>query len=209
MNNNKIEFRKQKKQPNYWKWAFLTLGALLIALAMVIFVRINEPRESQETLSALTASKKQSTAAVFTINTTKKEVNTLIDDYLKDLNKKTPINYSFVLEKQALLTGKFEVLGFPLTFYLYFDPYVMEDGNIQLRAKSLSIGSLGVPIKEVMKMIKRSYHLPSWITIQPEDQYILLHLDKLKLTGQLKLRAKTIDLVNDQLQLEVYMSKTN
>lgn len=206
--DRKIEFRKQKKQVNYWKWAFLTICAIILALGVTVYLRLSTPRESQNTITSIVTTDSKKTQPIFTINTTKKELNYLIDNYLQELNQKTPINYTFILEKQALLTGKFEVLGFPLTFYLYFDPYVMEDGNIQLRAKSLSIGSLGVPIKEVMKMIKNSYHLPTWITIHPDDQYILLHLNKLKLTGNLKIKATKIDLVNDQLQLETYLNTT-
>ena len=51
------------------------------------------------------------------------------------------------------------MLGHDIPFYLYFDPYVMANGNVQLKAKSLSIGTLGLPIKEVLKFAKRSYKL--------------------------------------------------
>ena len=41
------------------------------------------------------------------------------------------LNINFIWENEALLNGTFEVLGFPIDFYLYFDPYVMENGNVQ------------------------------------------------------------------------------
>ena len=144
---------------------------------------------------------------IFTVTTTKKELNTLIGHYLKKINKKAPVDYQFTIENQALLTGKFEVLNFPMTFYLYFDPYVTEDGNIQLKAKSLSIGSLGVPMKEVLKMVKRSYDLPKFVEIYPNEKYVLIKLNKLQLSDNLYLKAKKIDLVNDEFQLVSYLKK--
>ncbi len=81
------------------------------------------------------------------------------------------------MENEALLNGTFEVLGFPIDFYLYFDPYVMENGNVQLKARSLSIGTLSLPIKDVMNMIKRNYKLPDWIEVNTDDLTIMLRLD--------------------------------
>lgn len=131
----------------------------------------------------------------------------MISHYLKQVNQKNQIDYQFTLKNQALLTGKFEVLNFPMTFYLYFDPFVTEDGNIQLKAKSLSIGSLGVPIKEVLKMVKRSYDLPKFVEIHPSDKYILIQLNKLELSDHLYVKAKKIDLANDEIQLVSYLKK--
>ena len=131
----------------------------------------------------------------------------MIAHYLKQVNQKNQIDYQFTLKNQALLTGKFEVLNFPMTFYLYFDPFVTEDGNIQLKAKSLSIGSLGVPIKEVLKMVKRSYDLPKFVEIHPSDKYVLIQLNKLELSDHLYVKAKKIDLVNDEIQLVSYLKK--
>lgn len=88
---------------------------------------------------------------VLTINSNKSQVNQLIDFYLTDFQKDQEVKYNFELRNEALLTGQFKVLNFPITFYLYFDPYVTEEGNVQLKAKSLSIGTLDLPTSEVLK----------------------------------------------------------
>src|SRR5699024_10420131 len=82
---------------------------------------------------------------VLTVNSNKSQVNQLIDFYLSDFQKDQEVKYNFELRNEALLTGEFQVLRFPITFYLYFDPYVTEEGNVQLKAKSLSIGTLDLP----------------------------------------------------------------
>lgn len=199
----KIEFRKEQKQINYWKWATLALMAIILAFCFVVGVRLSQDREKIPTAPSIAVKGSD----IFTVSTTKKELNTLISHYLKQVNQKNKIDYQFTLKNQALLTGNFEVLNFPMTFYLYFDPFVTEDGNIQLKAKSLSIGSLGMPIKEVLKMVKRSYDLPKFVEIYPSDKYVLIQLNKLELGDHLYVKAKKIDLVNDEIQLVSYLKK--
>lgn len=201
--NGKIEFRKEQKQINYWKWTTLALIAVILAFCFVVGIRVSQDREKIPTAPSIAVKRSD----IFTVSTTKKELNTLIAHYLKQVNQKNQIDYQFILKNQALLTGKFEVLNFPMTFYLYFDPFVTEDGNIQLKAKSLSIGSLGVPIKEVLKMVKHSYDLPKFVEIHPSEKYVLIKLNKLELSDHLYVKAKKIDLVNDEIQLVSYLKK--
>lgn len=199
----KIEFRNAYKRINYWKCSTLALITIILAFCFVVGIRLSQDREK----IPVTPSIAVKGSDIFTISTTKKKLNTLITHYLKQLNQKNQIDYQFVLKNQALLTGKFEVLNFPMTFYLYFDPFVTEDGNIQLKAKSLSFGSLAVPIKEVLKMVKHNYDLPYFVEIHPSDKYILIKLNQLELSNHLYVKAKKIDLVNDEIQLVSYLKK--
>lgn len=99
------------------------------------------------------------------------------------------------------------MLGHDIPFYLYFDPYVMANGNVQLKAKSLSIGTLGLPIKEVLKFAKRSYKLPKWVEINPDDQTVLLRLDQFRMQNGLFVRAEKINLVDDDIRMNIYLPK--
>ena len=106
-----------------------------------------------------------------------------------------------------MLTGEFEILTFPVTFYLYFDPYVMENGNVQLRAKSLSIGTLNLPVSEVMKMVKRNFKFPEWIEVNSEEQNIMIRLDKFQMGNGLFMKANRINLLDDEIQFSLYLPK--
>ena len=97
------------------------------------------------------------------------------------------------------------MLGFPVSFYLYFDPFVMANGNIQLKAKSLSIGALGLPINQVLKMIQNNSEIPEWIDIQPKEEMIILRLDQFELKNGMFFRADKINLVDNEIQLNVYL----
>ncbi|HRM23564.1 MAG: YpmS family protein [Enterococcus aquimarinus] len=188
---------------NPWKAAFLFLVAVLIGGFLLLFTRLTQERENVSQIIAENVVREGD--PVITINSNKEQVNRFVDFYLADLQKDAEQQYQFVLKNEALLTGEFDLLGFPVSFYLYFDPFVMANGNIQLKAKSLSIGALGLPINQVLKMIQNNSEIPEWIDIQPKEEMIILRLDQFELKNGMFFRADKINLVDNKIQLNVYL----
>ncbi|EOT47506.1 MULTISPECIES: YpmS family protein [Enterococcus] len=192
-----------QKKPNYWKIACLLIIGVLLGTGIFLTSRVLEtkPFPVKETPEIV----EREGTPVVNISSNKKQVNALIDFYLTDYKEKSDLDYEFVLADQAMLKGEFKLLGVPINFYLYFDPYVMEDGNVQLKAKSLSIGTLGVPISEVMKLIKRSYELPKWIEIDAKEKTVMIRLDQFRMQNGLFIKAEKINLVDDVIQASLYL----
>lgn len=188
---------------NPWKAAFLFLVAVLIGVFLLLFTRLTQERENVSQIIAENVVREGD--PVITINSNKEQVNRFVDFYLADLQKDAEQQYQFVLKNEALLTGEFDLLGFPVSFYLYFDPFVMANGNIQLKAKSLSIGALGLPINQVLKMIQNNSEIPEWIDIQPKEEMIILRFDQFELKNGMFFRADKINLVDNEIQLNVYL----
>ena len=188
---------------NPWKAAFLFLVAVLIGGFLLLFTRLTQERENVSQIIAENVVREGD--PVITINSNKEQVNRFVDFYLADLQKDAEQQYQFVLKNEALLTGEFDLIGFPASFYLYFDPFVMANGNIQLKAKSLSIGALGLPINQVLKMIQNNSEIPEWIDIQPKEEMIILRLDQFELKNGMFFRADKINLVDNEIQLNVYL----
>lgn len=192
---------------NIWKIAFLVLTGVLIGIAVFIGVRITQVREPNYKPTSAIVDRQGK--PVLTVQSNKQQVNDLIDFFLEDLQEGSDIKYKFYLENEALLNGTFNILGYPIQFYLYFDPYVMDNGNVQLKAKSLSIGTLGLPIKEILKFIQRDYKLPKWVEVDVDEKLILLRLDKFELQNGLYIRAEKINLVDDDIRLNLYLPKSS
>lgn len=199
----KQEVKSQKKKTNYWRLAFLLLVGLLLGTALFLGMRVTQTREDIQ--SSIPQSSELEGNTVLSVNATKEQINQLIAHFLEDYQEGSDITYNFYLENQALLNGTFKVLGYPIEFYLYFDPYVMDNGNIQLKAKSLSIGTLGLPIKEILNFVKKEYKLPQWVEVNPKDSTILLRLDQFKMQNGLYIRAEKINLVEDEIEISVYI----
>lgn len=199
---------KKLKMPlkiNGWKIATLVLLGLILGGAFYLKSLISADREAQyqepkyETVD-------QEGVQVIAMETNKAKVNQLIDHYLQEYLTNDQIQYQFYLENQALLKGTFELLGYPMNFYLYFEPYVMDDGNVQLKAKSVSIGTLGIPVKEVLRYIRNSFDFPEWIEINLDEQTMVIHLDQFSLAAGLRIKADKINLVDDDIRFNLYLT---
>ncbi|MHC5374575.1 YpmS family protein [Enterococcus sp. LJL120] len=191
----------KKLKLNPWQLTFFALLAIVVGSGIFVVMRVLEPREDATNLVETDI---PTGDALLSVNTDKEHVNALIDHYLEDFQQGQEVTYSFYLDNEALLTGQFTLFGFPITFYFYFDPYVLENGNVQLRATSLSIGALNMPITDMLNMVRRNFDFPDWVEFNADDQTVILHLDEFDVGG-LRLRAERINLIDDELRLSIYL----
>ncbi|GCF92808.1 hypothetical protein NRIC_06990 [Enterococcus florum] len=194
-----------KKKVNGWKIAFLILIGLLLGSTIFLATRVFSQRETGLPSSGET--KVAEGSPVLTMNTNKKKLNDVMDYFLDEFQEDSSIKYDFYLENQAMLAGKFKFLGAKVDFNLYFDPFVMDNGNVQLKARDLSIGTLNLPVREVLSILKRSYKFPDWVEVTPKNQTIELKLNEFSLENGMFIRANHIDLVNDDIQFSLYLPK--
>lgn len=188
---------------NPWKMAFIILIGLLLGATIFLVSRMTTAREPNYTPAEQTVSSQQE--ATFQVQLKKHQVNQIISYYLNDFLKDSGVQYDFYLEDRALLNGTFKVLGYDMQFYLYFDPYVTEEGNIQLKATSISIGSLPLPISEIMKYVAKDFDVPKWVEVLPKEQTIVLHLNEFKLQNGMFVKAEKINLIDDDIRFNVYL----
>ncbi|ARW19635.1 hypothetical protein S100892_01062 [Pediococcus pentosaceus] len=57
-------------------------------------------------------------------------------------------------------------------------PKVTKSGNIKLKAHGLTVGTLNLSAKIVLKYISRNYQLPKWVSIDGDEA--LLRLNQIK-----------------------------
>lgn len=194
------------KKLNPWKIACLSIIGVLAGIILFVGIRITQVREPDIDTSQTT---RAAGTPVLSIQSNKQQINDLIEFFLNEFQQDTDITYDFYLENEAMLSGTFKVLGYPIQFNLYFDPYVVDGGNVQLKAKSLSIGTLGLPIKDILNFVKRDYNLPEWIEVNPDEKYILLKLDEFKMQNGLFIRAEKINLIDDDIRVNLYLPSDN
>ncbi|MFR0553098.1 YpmS family protein [Loigolactobacillus coryniformis subsp. coryniformis] len=196
--------RTVKKPLNWWKWLFIALVAILLGSGAYLGVKLTTTPPADTSSEQLI--KRDPTIA---INLKKSQVNAVISYYLNHYLKDSKIKYEFDLDDQAILKGKFKLLGYPVPFSIYFDPYVKENGDVQLKARRMAIGSLSVPIKTVMNYIGNSYKFPKWVVLDSKQKTILLKLNQFKMKNGMQIKATRIDLPNDKIDLNVYIPQFN
>ncbi|WP_158559407.1 YpmS family protein [Melissococcus sp. OM08-11BH] len=200
-NQEKRDVKQFFKNP--WKVAFITLIAILLSLVIVVGYRISTPRMTYDSKNETTVDLKD---PILEVSMTKDQASRAINYYIKDLFDSSGVDYTFHLDKDALIDGTFSLLGHDTHFYLYFEPFVLANGDVQLKAKDLTVGTLSVPIPAMISYISHSVDFPKWIEINPDEQYITIHLQQMKLANGMRVKAEQINLVNDQIRFNLYLS---
>lgn len=187
----------------FWRWLSLILLGALLGSGVWLGVKVTQPYESP------TQSQKvpDPSEASFSVGLTKKQVNALIDYYLKDYLKNSPVKYGLTVADQANLDGTFKFLGATVKFGLTFDPLVKANGDVELKARSLNVGRLPVPISFVLGYVGRSYNLPKWVHINSKRETVTLALTEMKLANGMHLRANKIDLMADVIDFQVFIAE--
>ncbi|MGT2749314.1 YpmS family protein [Streptococcus orisasini] len=193
---------KQKRigtKQNWWKWGFLLLLALNIAFWGIIISRVMGGSPN-DTKSAQTVT---NPVKVGTITTTKDELNQTLTSYLNDYQSKD-LNYSVRLTSTNIeFQGTYKLLGAEVPLYIYFEPYHLKSGAVQLKVTSLSAGNLPLPEAEVLSYIRSSYKLPKFVEILPQKSVVNINLQNIDNDSGLYLKSTAINLATDEINFDI------
>lgn len=195
----------EEKKINWWKWAFFCLVALIVISCGVVLNKATAPTPATTTSKAV----KPSDSSV-TVELNKKQVNALAANYLNQFLKGQKIRYDFIVGDQyATLTGHTKFLGAKVRFAINFIPERLDNGNVLLRAKGLSVGRLNIPIKFVMGYIAKNYNIPKWVTINPQKKTVLLDLNRYSKHRSLKYSAQEINMQEGRFKFLITVPTSN
>lgn len=182
----------KKKSRNIWKYAFFVLLILLIAMGVYVGRQVSTPVAQTVPSSTVVKSNKN-----FDVSLNKTQLNSLASFYLKKIQKDQKMKYKFSIKYQAILGGSTKVLGVNVNFALALKPVLLKNGNVRLDAKSLSVGSLRLPISFVMNYAAKNYKLPDWIALNSKKKTITMDLRHMGGNDSLSYKAKTINMKGD------------
>lgn len=189
---------------HFWKWGFLVL--LSIFLAGGIYVTFKASRPIQQVDDQVVRSSNQYDR--IPIKLKKNQINDLSAAYLSQFQKDEDFNYEFkICQRYAILSGETEILGKKIQFALTMIPKVTKSGNIKLKGHGLTVGTLNLSAKIVLKYISRNYQLPKWVSIDGDEA--LLRLNQIKTTNKVSFQAKTIDIDKNDFQFIINVPKAN
>ena len=180
-----------------WKWLFLGLLALNLALVSVVAYRIMTP---VETTSSVSLPKGATKIGKYSMTREELALTGFAQDYSTDkMRFKVKVTNS-----KIVFESSYKVLGHPVPLYVYFTPVVSESGAIVLHVSELSAGTLKLPVSNALKMIKRSTNLPDYIAIDSKKGKVTLNIQSMKNEKGITARALSLDLVNDRIEFDIY-----
>jgi len=181
---------------NSWKKLFIVLSILNIIVVVFASLLIFLPTKDEEiTLNDIN----EDDYVQFHVQSNKADLNRLINHYIEEQGLNERITYNVTLTDQVELNGTMKVFTQDVELKLTFEPESLDNGDLILRQKTISIGHLQLPVPVVLKFIRDSYDIPSWITIRPNDEEVYVNLHDLKLKSDTKVRVNTFDLKRDNI----------
>jgi uncharacterized protein YpmS len=139
---------------------------------------------------------------LFQVKTNKQDLNQLINHYLEE-ELSGSFDYEVLLTDEVELYGDIPVFSESIEMKLTFEPKALENGDLELQQKNISIGKLTLPVHFVLKFIQGSYTLPDWVTIQPNEEKVYVSLQNMKLKSNLKVRVDEFNLKNDDIEFSL------
>lgn len=193
---------------NPWKWAFAILLGLVLGFIVFVWFQVTTPSSDQKQIATQTT-QKQGQYANVNVVLNKEQLSAAVNYYLQQNQKKGTIKYRFVLDKSAILMGTTKILGKDVSFTLYATPQLDDSGNLELKTKSVAIGSLNAPPSFVLGYIKNNYDLGKWAKINASKATITLDLNQLTKKQGIKIQGEKFDLKQDDLQFKVAFPLSN
>jgi uncharacterized protein YpmS len=136
------------------------------------------------------------------VQTNKQDLNQLINHYIND-QQKGPISYEVVLDEFVILRGALTIFNQKTEMKIAFEPEVLENGELLLHYKSMNLGRLRLPASLVLKYVNEQYQFPDWIIIEPNEEYVYLRLQKMKIGNGLIVETEEFDLHNDRFRFRL------
>lgn len=197
--------RTSTRSGNGWKWAFFILLIINIGIVIWLAVQLDILTDSETGQPVQEEVVVSDDDLAFEMMTDKEQVNRVINLYLQEELDERFSGYTVVVDDLVELEGALNVFGFDVDFGLYMEPVVMENGNMQLRAQSIQLGSFELPISIALNILSQQLELPEWIRIDSEQEFILVAFNEFELENDMQLRMTSVDLEADDIRLDIIL----
>ena len=206
MKTNQTRSNNDSNKPkvNGWKWSFITLVLLIIGFIVYLGFLLQPVLTNQSETEPIVTEVDQ---VSLTTSLTKEDTELIINEYLSKAMGNEFESYSIVLSDALEIHGEMNILSFNVPFILYFLPYALENGNIQLRGETVELANFSLPVSGVMSLLAQQLALPEFIAIDSNAQMIEIDLTELMQDYSFDLTVDQIDLEQDIIQFNLGIDK--
>lgn len=188
---------------NKWKIGFFILLGLITAVILYLYILIASPAEDSKIEPVKNIQDSEDVA--FKVATNKRDLNRVINHYIEEEGKNSNIDYQVLLTDEVELYGTLPLFNEELELRLTFEPKALDNGDLVLNQKSISVGRLRLPVSTVLKFVRDSYDIPEAVSIQPEEERVYVSMQRLKLKSDIKVRINEFDLKKDNIKFTLFV----
>ena len=183
-----------------WKILFVSLLIINIIFVLIIFYFINGSNMELPNYSSVSEGE-----VALDIVTNKESINKLINNVIRNNETEDTLKYSLILTEVVEFYTIIPIFNQEIQLVMTFIPEALPNGDILLKQQSLQLGRMNLPVSYVLSFIQKQNMLPKWVLLNPEDKEVYLALSEIEIEQQLILKAKSIDLTEDELIFQLIM----
>ena len=183
-----------------WKILFVSLLIINIIFVLIIFYFINGSDMELPNYSSVSEGE-----VALDIATNKESINKLINNVIRNNETEDTLKYSLILTEVVEFYTIIPIFNQEIQLVMTFIPEALPNGDILLKQQSLQLGRMNLPVSYVLSFIQKQNMLPKWVLLNPEDKEVYLALSEIEIEQQLILKAKSIDLTEDELIFQLIM----
>ncbi|WP_246806734.1 YpmS family protein [Halolactibacillus miurensis] len=180
-----------------WHRRFILLALINGVLIVTLFVFLLLTPPVSDALPDPTY--QEELGAKFTVETTKSDLNDLINTYINQVLKTNQANFDVIVDNDIQLNGELYAFGVPIPLRVTMDPVVMDNGDIVLKMNTLSLGLLDLPRGRILHYINRQVETPDWLYFDSENEQIYLAVTSIEIDSNLRFRVDALDLSTDSI----------
>jgi uncharacterized protein YpmS len=188
------------KMKDKWKSLFFILLCINIAILGMLYYLLTSPIDSKP----LDNKTDGANSVPFLIQTNKKDLNIVINQYLQNQSQ-GPIEYQISLDDYVNLFGTFPIFNQNIQMKVAFEPKALENGDLLLQEKEISVGRLQLPAATVLKFVNDRYQFPEWVTINPGKEQVYVDLQNMDLKSKLQVKVNEFDLKQDDIKFTLLL----
>lgn len=185
---------------NKWKIAFFALLffiLLIVAIPFYFFFSNSQSFDESQLNNEL-----RGTDKLFSIHMDKRELEYLMNKEIR--SKKDNLDLYVQLNNDIQITGKIHVFDRAIPFQLFFVPKSLENGDLTLKEKGMSVSGLSLPGEQILGLLAETPGIPDWVTIYPKNRLIHLATTKIDLQKKYKIKVNQFNLPENRLIFDVY-----
>lgn len=204
---NKRRNNNERKRINLWKWSFLFLVAIIMGI-VICFVRSIQPVDTQNQSVADTALVSEENKEIkLSTSINKEDTEWLVNTYLHETLGEDFSFYEVRLTNQLELHGNIDFLNFEIPFALYFSPFALENGNLQLRGEAVELANFSLPVSTVMSLFANQIDIPDFIDVNSQQRIIVIYLDVLTSEYTFDISISNFNLEENKIELDLFFNE--
>jgi uncharacterized protein YpmS len=185
---------------NKWKTGFFLLLGLIVIIVIILLSLIMIPGDEKGNIKQTVPDNKN---VSFEVISNKADLNVLINQYIKKEAADSPIDYSVQLQDEVELYGTLQFFSQEVDLKLTFEPEALDNGDLVLKQKSISVGSLHLPVSYVLRFIKEKYKLPNGVEIHPNEKIVHVNMQQLELKSDVRIKVQRFNLIKDDIAFTI------